>query len=497
MKKLRHTVVFGLVVACAPPAPASVNPSSYPATTHPTAAGAPPAPSSLEEIRKYVKVTSPRVILEHVRVIDGTGAAPKVDQNVYVVDGKIAAVSAGADEPPRADTAILDLRGHSVMPGFVGMHDHLWYLARPNLGADGKWERPAQQLEMSFSAPRLYLAAGVTTIRTTGTLHPYVELSLKEDIEEGKVPGPHLESSGPYLNPPQIKSPEDARQTVAFWADHGVTSFKAYVDITRAELAAVIQEAHARGLKVTGHLCSVTYEEAVNLGIDNLEHGFLADTGLAPDKKPDACPDDGGDATIDRMSADNAAGKRLIATLIAHKVAITSTLPNLASQVDDAPAVRPEVLDALTPSARDAYLARRQRPRSGENPAARRLRRDMDLERAFVAAGGLLIAGSDPVGVGGLVPGFADQREIELLVEAGFLPVEAIRIATLNGATFLGKGARIGSIAAGKDADLVVVHGDPSARIADIEAVAIVFKNGVGYDPQALLASARGHYGEY
>ncbi|HKD18149.1 MAG TPA: amidohydrolase family protein, partial [Thermoanaerobaculia bacterium] len=121
----------------------------------------------------------------------------------------------------------------------------------------------------------------------------------------------------------------------------------------------------------------------------------------------------------------------------------------------------------------------------------------MDLERAFVAAGGLLIAGPDPVGIGGNIPGFGDQREIELLVEAGFSPVEAIRIGTLNGATFLGRQDQIGSIVAGKNADLVVMKGDPAARIADIENVEIVFKDGVGYDTKKLLESVKGQYGEY
>ena len=127
----------------------------------------------------------------------------------------------------------------------------------------------------------------------------------------------------------------------------------------------------------------------------------------------------------------------------------------------------------------------------------RLLRRDMELERAFVARGGLLIAGSDPVGLRGLVPGFADHREIELLVEAGFTPVEAIRIATLNGAIFMHRQDHIGSVAVGKNADLVVVKGDPSVRIADIENVEVVFKDGAGYDTRKLLDSAQGHYGEY
>ena len=116
----------------------------------------------------------------------------------------------------------------------------------------------------------------------------------------------------------------------------------------------------------------------------------------------------------------------------------------------------------------------------------------MDLQRAFVAAGGLLLAGSDPVGIGGVIPGFGDQREIELLVEAGFAPVEAIRIATFNGATFLGRANEIGSITVGKNADLVVMKGDPAARISDIENVELVFKDGVGYDPKKLLGVREG-----
>jgi hypothetical protein len=124
-------------------------------------------------------------------------------------------------------------------------------------------------------------------------------------------------------------------------------------------------------------------------------------------------------------------------------------------------------------------------------------KRDMELEHAFAQAGGLLLAGPDPTGNGGVVPGFGDQREIELLVEAGFSPVEAIKIATLNGAMYLGKQDQIGSIAAGKNADLVVIKGDPSSHISDIENVEIVFKDGVGFDSQKLIDSVKGRYGQY
>ncbi|HWX43358.1 MAG TPA: amidohydrolase family protein [Blastocatellia bacterium] len=466
------------------------------------------------QVRKYLRVSTPKVILEHVEIIDGTGAAPNPDQNIYIAGGKITAISAGADQSPSDGTTILNLRGYSVMPGIVGMHNHLFYLARPNLGADGSFDRPALFLQASFAAPRLYLANGVTTMRTTGSVAPYTDLKLKQAIEKGVLPGPHLDVTGPYLDGPdnpnlqlqELTGPEDATQTVAYWADRGVTSFKAYTHITRAELSAAVTEAHKHGLKVTGHLCSVTYEEAAEIGIDNLEHGFFVNTELDPDKKPDTCSASGGDYTLEHMTPGSPEADRLIATLIRHHVAITSTLPGLAStlpgleaSVDGRPLVRPAVLEAMAPSVREAYLYGRNRPanKSTQMNAALLLRRDMDLERAFVAAGGLLLAGADPVGLNGNIPGFGDQREIELLVEAGFTPVQAIRIATLNGAIFLGRQDQIGSISAGKNADLVVMKGDPATRIADIENVEIVFKDGVGYDTKKLLDSVKDRYGEY
>jgi hypothetical protein len=140
---------------------------------------------------------------------------------------------------------------------------------------------------------------------------------------------------------------------------------------------------------------------------------------------------------------------------------------------------------------------------SAEAPADKRTmryaayRNGMALEREFVAAGGLLLAGPDPTGAGNVVPGYSDQREIELLVDAGFSPLEAIRIGTLNGAIYEGLSTRIGSITPGKDADLVVVEGDPSRHIADIENVDYVFKDGLGYDPKKLLASVAHDYGRY
>jgi hypothetical protein len=361
---------------------------------------------------------------------------------------------------------------------------------------------------MMFSSPRLYLAAGVTTARTTGSVEPYADLNLKKEIDAGKLVGPHLDVTGPYLegaNSPfvpmhQLSSPEEARQFVNYWADRGATSFKAYMHITRGELKAAIEAAHKRGIKVTGHLCSVSYDEAAELGIDDLEHGFYVNTQLDPGKQPDVCPPTTGLPTLMKMTPDGPEARALIAKLVKHRVAITSTLPVFESGVPGRPPLRQQLLDTMTPEARQAYLYARNRPASlPPRPfdPLDALKHTMALERAFVAAGGLLIAGPDPTGNGGVLPGFGDQREIELLVEAGFSPVEAIQIGTLNGARYLGRDDHIGSIAVGKNADLVVVQGDPATRIADIENVEVVFKDGVGFDSAKLFASVKARYGQY
>jgi imidazolonepropionase-like amidohydrolase len=472
-------------------------------------AAAAQSPEFSKTVQDFVRVQAARVVLAHVRVIDGTGAAAVADRNIVIENGKITAVQPGADVPAAKDSAVLDLHGYTVIPGIVGMHDHLFYIATPNLNAQRHFDDPLLVPQMSFSAPRLYLAGGVTTMRTTGSVEPYADLNLKRDIDAGKLPGPHLDVTGPYLEGsqsyfvqmPHLASADDARQTVEYWADRGVTSFKAYMNITRAELKAAIDAAHKRGIKVTGHLCSVTYKEAAELGIDDLEHGFFVNTQLDPDKKPDACSQSEGDETLSRMDPNGTEAKELIALLVSHHVAITSTLPVFESDSGPGrPPLRQQVLEAMTPQAREDFFLRRQRPSSAPPPKYDRpmlWKRDLQLERAFVAAGGLLLSGPDPTGRGDVLPGFGDQRGIELLVEAGFSPVEAIKIATLNGAVYLRREKEIGTIAAGKNADLVVIKGDPSAQISDIENVEIVFKDGVGFDSQKLLDSVRGRYGQY
>jgi imidazolonepropionase-like amidohydrolase len=463
-------------------------------------------PKLSPDVLKYVKVNAPAILLTHVRVIDGTGAASLEDQSILIENGKIISIS--STPPANSKAQILDLSGHTVIPGLVGMHDHLYYIARADEAADGSSEPPLIVPQMSFTAPRMYLAAGVTTMRTTGSVEPYLDLNLRREIDLGHLPGPHMDITAPYLEGPNspfvqmhnLTGPDDARAFVDYWASQGVTSYKAYMNINRAELKAAIDEAHKHGLKLTGHLCAVTYPEAAELGIDNLEHGFFVNTQLDPGKQPDLCPRSVGNPTLAGMDPDGPDATALIKLLIDHHVAITSTLPVFESYVPTHLHLQNRVLDAMSAPTREAYLYTRNlelaRPANPTHALA--YQHGAQLEHKFVAAGGLLLAGPDPTGDGGVLPGFGDQREVELLVESdGFTPLEAIKIATLNGATYLGQQATIGSIAPGKDADLVVLNGNPAANINDIEKVEIVFKDGVGYDSAKLLDSIKGRYGQY
>jgi imidazolonepropionase-like amidohydrolase len=453
--------------------------------------------------QQFIRLEAPLIALTHVRVIDGTGAAARDDQTIVISGGKIQSVgpSAGASVP--ADARTLDLTGYTVLPGLVGMHNHMFF---PMGGS------PPMYSNMGSSFPRLYLALGVTTIRTTGSVAPYTDLELKRLIDSGRVIGPKMYVTAPYLEGRgsftpvmhELKDADDARRMVNYWADAGATSFKAYMNITRDELRAAVEEAHKRGLKVTGHLCSIGFREAAELGIDNLEHGLFADSEFVADKKADQCPQGGAvNTSLRQLDLNSPAVQETIRTLVRKNVAITSTLPVFEaggaalsqSGIGAASALlNPRVLNVMSTDARVRYLQARARVSSETNFIAL-LRKAMDFERAFVKAGGLLIAGLDPTGNGGIVAGFGDHRQVELLVEAGFTPVEAIQIASLNGAKFLGEDTRIGSIAPGKQADLMVVKGNPAANISDIEKVEIVFKDGVGYDSEKLIQSVQGLVG--
>ncbi|MGH7502809.1 MAG: amidohydrolase family protein [Longimicrobiales bacterium] len=446
-----------------------------------------------ETVRAFVNAGEPVIALTNVKLIDGTGGPARDGITVVIANGNVQSVGPSASTRPPAGARVLDLAGHTVMPGMIGLHDHMYY---SSVGGSMK--------PMLFSYPRLFLGAGVTTIRTTGSVDPYQELNLKAAITAGQVPGPEIFVTGPYLQGPgpgpgamhPLDGPEDARRMVRYWAEEGVSWFKAYTQISRAELAAAIDEAHKHGVKVTAHLCSVGFREAVAAGIDNLEHGLLVNTEYNAAKQPDACPTGSSRganyANLDIASPDV---QRTIREMVENNVAMTSTLAVMELSTPDRVPMDQRVLDAVFPDARKALVDWRTNGENRRDPAEHAaLAKAMEFERAFVAAGGTLAAGSDPCCLTAIA-GYADQRNFELLVEAGFSAEQAVQIVSANGAKVLGIADRVGTIATGRQADLIVLRGDLTANPADIRNVVHVFRKGVGYDPEKLVASVQGLIG--
>jgi imidazolonepropionase-like amidohydrolase len=446
---------------------------------------------------QFVRSDGSPQVLTHVRVIDGTGAPAKDDQTVVIQQGRIAEVTDGAHKPIPQGESVVDLRGRTVMPGLVGMHEHLFYQAAQGTSSDVS-RFPAQS---AFA--KLYLASGVTTIRTAGTIDFDGDLRLKQRIDNGREPGPTIHLTSPYLDARGARPDvEGVARDVASWAEQGATSIKAASTLRSAELRAAVRAAHERGLRITGHLCAVGFREAAAMGIDNVEHGLAVDTEFYSAKQTDVCPDWAASVSeLTRMEIRSAEVSATIAELVNHGVAVTSTLAVLETFTARESALDPRTPTVLSSGLRDQYEARRALQMSRKNASARMwsemLRKEMEFERAFVKAGGLLLAGVDPTGWGGVVAGFGDQRELELLVEAGFTPEEAIKIATANGARFLRERDHVGKVGVGQRADLVVVRGNPSVNISDVRNVEWVIKDGIAYDPTALIEATAGAVGAF
>ncbi len=465
--------------------------------THAIVARAQSVASLSDSTRAFVSVSEPVVVLANATLIDGTGAAPKSNQTVVIRDGKIAQVGPAATIQAPAGARVIDLNGQTVIPGIVGMHDHLFYTA-----AGGR------RTLLWFTGPRLYLASGVTTIRTAGAMVPYADINTKQAIEDGRAPGPHIVITSPYVTGPEpgdprtvrerLTSPEQSRSFVDYWVGEGAQWVKVYTDIHSAELKAVIEEAHRRGIKVMGHLCSISYSQAVDLGIDNLEHGFFTATDFDPSKQPDVCPV-GSFTRVGGSSPSTDVGQALIKKMVDHKVPMTSTLSVEEATFPGRPVTDQRTLDAMAPEVRRAYLELRAHIDSGAAVnwpfTAQMLKNAMTFERDFVAGGGLLAVGVDPTGIGGALPGYGDQRNYELLIEAGFTPQQVIQFMTGNGAKILGGYNRFGSVEPGKAADLVVLNGNLASDPSVIRKVTTVFKDGVGYDSPKLIATVAGRVG--
>jgi imidazolonepropionase-like amidohydrolase len=445
-------------------------------------------------VQRFISVRADTIVLTHAKVIDGTGGPVKTDQTIVLIKGRIASIGASGNAMLPRPGRTIDCTGKTIIPGMIMMHEHMFYgesLPPQYLG-----------LEMPYSFPRLYLAGGVTTMRTAGSVEPQTDLNIRDQVRAGKIPGPEMDVTGPYIERPGLPIPEvlfikstgEAAREVNYWIANGCTSFKVYMDITRADLAEVIKLAHQNKMKVTGHLCSITYREAADLGIDNLEHGFWVSSDFDKNKKADQCSPVNQDYSIRQTDENSAEMKSLMTHLIAKNVTITSTLPVFEPYAgrDIFPGDGGE---ALTPAIREVVEKKAAAALGRDSADQVMFKKELAWEKQFVAMGGRLIAGIDPTGAGRVIPGYADRHIPELLVEAGFSLPEAIKICSLNAADYLGQAHDKGSIEVGKQADLVLIDGDPTQDIRAMRKTEIVFKQGVGFDSKKLFESARGKVG--
>ena len=451
-----------------------------------------------QRVKQYVVHDAPTILIDDVRVVDGTGAPVKPGQSILMRDGKIVRIGPVESFAKESADVVIDGKGRTVMPGLVMMHEHLLFLD-PLADATSYMSEP-------LASPKAYLAWGATTIRTAGTFNGSDDLRVAQMVRDGQFAGPDINVTAPFLEGNgsfeyqmvPIADPARARQIVNFWADAGATSFKIYMNISRDVLAAAIDEAHKRGLQVTGHLCSVTFHEAAAAGIDGLEHGVIVATDFVTDKKADRCPAGGvaGDALL-ALKPDGPEMAELIQTLVRRKVAVTSTLAVFAAGVVNWFPAADDLAMLNEQSQLSAWqqLTSINRAPQRRERAARLVKAEMQFERAFVAAGGTLLVGTDPTGWGGTLPGPGNHAALKLLVEAGFTPLEVISIATLAGARFQHIDNRVGSLAAGKQADLLLVDGKPDVDIAQLSRIDLVFRNGIAFNSKRMKDDLRGKIG--
>lgn len=443
----------------------------------------------------FVVHEAQKFALKNVTVIDGTGNPARHQQTILLNGERIEAII-NADESLPNNYQEIDLSGHTIVPGFVMLHEHLFYPT--GLG---------NYSDMVYSFPRLYLAGGATTIRTAGTMAPYADLNISHAIQDKKIIGPDINVTAPYLNGPglpimkvrALMGADDAENQVKYWLSEGVESYKLYMHIRQEEMQRIIQLAHENQQKVTGHLCSVTFREAASLGIDNLEHGFVAATDFVTSKQKNVCPSrkDVMESLLNQPLESEEVDK-LIAHLVKNNVTITSTLTIYETFAKGRPLASHEALSLMNQDVKQQYLDRWSKIQASENTDwAELLKREMHWEKKFVEAGGHLVVGTDPTGYGGVVAGISNLRAIELLVEAGFELGEAIKIASLNGAIFLEKAEQIGTIQPGKLANLAVFEGDLSQDLKNLKHIKWAIKEGTFYDSQAIFSAMKGKVGLY
>lgn len=451
-----------------------------------------------KQVMDYVAVKDSIVLIKNVTLIDGSGGEVKSNQDILLVKDRIVSIGQSNEINIPEGAFVIDGTGKTVIPGLIMMHEHLFH-AKPFYGS-------FKIIQMANTFPQMYLAGGVTTMRTAGGFEVNSDLNIKNLIETGRRIGPNIDVSTPHIERegfeefiPQLQSlygEESLENWLNYWFDKGVSSVKVYNNLTKEDLKEIIRIAHARGIKVTGHLCSITHREAAELGIDNLEHSFSVATDFVKDKPENECVFGG--QSLFELDENDPELLSLMRYLIEKNVTLTYT-PVV---------VEPYTNREVVPGGGDAALAPyllEQLKRAhtsnvntvGDSISLVDFKKEMNRVKKFHALGGKITVGTDPTGAGKTIAGYANQRMIELLVETGFTIEESIKLSTLNGAKYLGTEDETGTIEAGKRADLVLIDGDLSKDVSAIRNMEIVFKSGIGYDSKKIFDSVKGMVGAY
>jgi hypothetical protein len=437
-----------------------------------------------DSLLAYVKYDTDLMVFTNATLVDGTGTSIKTGQSILIENGIFKAIGKNSLVNIPKDAKVIDLKGKTVIPGIVGMHNHLHIPRFPFVGD---------------VASKLYLASGVTTIQSCGAASPERELELSTQIAKGQQIGPDIIPSAPFItgeggNPNMIipRNEQHLRDTIQYWMNKDVKWFKVYRNTKPEDLKVIIDEVHKNKGKVRGHLCSITFEEATKLGIDGIEHGLNSTSDFRTNKESGIC--NGGREYMDELIINSPEVKNLQQLMIDHEVFLTSTLSIFEASIPNRAYADERSIKIMSLYLKEQYEERRNNfdNQLTDSTRNKRLKRIMEFEYQYYKMGGLLCSGVDAGRH--VAPGFGDQRNYELLIEAGFTTAEAIQIMTSNGAKALGR-TDIGSIEIGKRADFVILNGDLDKEDATIEKVETVFKNGIGYNPELILKETIGQFG--
>lgn len=414
-------------------------------------------------------------------VFDSAKGAFSPNTGIVVRGGRFFEV--GADPSDHTGLHVVRLENDDfVLPGIVDLHAH--YNVK-------LFSRRRDETRVN---PVVYLANGVTTTFPAGEYDPEDMIDLRRRIDAGEQPGPRLLNSGPYYGSARQGwshdiSDEDLVRDIDHWVERGVKGFKAK-GIRARQLRVLIGRAHHHGLTVTAHLDSgfkdsVNPKDAILMGIDRIEHFLGGDTLPRIRSAYDSLAElDPAEPKVDAI----------IRLFVEHRVTFDATLTAYGYFGRREEGYEHWALERefFTPYVREA-VAKRTRQVDEQFEKIQRVNRK--LVKRFFDAGGTISLGTDHFSGGEFLPGFSAHRELEALVRAGIPPADAILIATQNGARAIGMGDRLGSIEAGKLADLFVVRGDPLRDITATRTVHTVMKGGELYDTRELLDSVKGKLG--